>query len=311
MERNKKRKVLFLGNGILRAFSKESVSWDDLIESYTVNDKFKDLDKDLLQRTPFPLKAVLRTDDHVDELCEKISSSMKAPFASRELSDFIKELAFLGFDDIITTNYGYEFECALCGKENLSEKEVKKLQKHTDAIDKCNEKYALHTYYECDVGNEKRVRIWHIHGEARKKSSIVIGHYYYGCLLSRYQKYFGEKKNGYANDIKNEIETKYMSWLDLFILGDVYILGFGFDLSEFDLWWLINRKKREIADHGKTIFYEQEGTDTIKHLLLESYGCEHRSLGYANMTNEDYKKFYLEAIDNIKSDMTQKAPILI
>ena len=66
-----------------------------------------------------------------------------------------------------------------------------------------------------------------------------------------------------------------------------------------------------LADHGKTIFYEQEGTDTIKHLLLESYGCEHRSLGYANMTNEDYKKFYLEAIDNIKSDMTQKAPILI
>ena len=60
MERNKKRKVLFLGNGILRAFSKESVSWDDLIESYTVNDKFKDLDKDLLQRTPFPLKAVLQ-----------------------------------------------------------------------------------------------------------------------------------------------------------------------------------------------------------------------------------------------------------
>ena len=134
---------------------------------------------------------------------------MKTPFASRELSDFIKELAFLGFDDIITTNYGYEFECALCGKGNLSENEVKKLQKHTDAIDKCNEKYALHTYYECDIGNEKRVRIWHIHGEARKKSSIVIGHYYYGCLLSRYQKYFGEKKNGYANDIKNEIEILF------------------------------------------------------------------------------------------------------
>lgn len=82
----------------------------------------------------------------MDELCKKISSSMKTPFASRELSDFIKELAFLGFDDIITTNYGYEFECALCGKGNLSENEVKKLQKHTDAIDKCNEKYALHTY---------------------------------------------------------------------------------------------------------------------------------------------------------------------
>ena len=27
------------------------------------------------------------------------------------------------------------------------------------------------------------------------------------------------------------------------------------DFSEFDLWWLLNRKKREKADHGKVWFY--------------------------------------------------------
>ena len=44
--------------------------------------------------------------------------------------------------------------------------------------------------------------------------------------------------------------------MDAFILGDVYILGFGFDLSEFDLWWLLNRKFNEKADHGHVYYLE-------------------------------------------------------
>ena len=36
-------------------------------------------------------------------------------------------------------------------------------------------------------------------------------------------------------------------WLDSFVLGNVNILGLGMDFSELDLWWLLNRKKRESA----------------------------------------------------------------
>ena len=33
-------------------------------------------------------------------------------------------------------------------------------------------------------------------------------------------------------------------------MGEVYAVGFGFDPSEFDIWWAIERKAREKANHG-------------------------------------------------------------
>lgn len=312
MEKVQRRKVLLLGNGILRAFSQESSSWKALLDANATNKTLEGIGKDVMDVMPLPLCAVLQTDDRVDELCGSISGKMERSPVSEELAGFIKSLAALGFDDILTTNYGYEIEAALCGRKIISEKgKMQKSQSHTEAVGRCEPKYMLHTYYDCPCGEERSVRVWHIHGEARKKDSIIIGHYYYGSLLSRYQEYFRSKRNGYADDIKNGVRTKYSSWLDSFILGDVYVLGFGFDLSEFDMWWLVNRKKRENASHGKTVFYEPDGAARLKHMLLCSYGCEHRPLGYCNISESEYKEFYLKALDDIKSDIAEKAPALV
>ncbi|MDE6725976.1 MAG: hypothetical protein K2J79_10280 [Ruminiclostridium sp.] len=59
--------------------------------------------------------------------------------------------------------------------------------------------------------------------------------------------------NYYKNALKSILTID--DWTDAFIYGDVYILGFGFGFSEMDLWWLLNRKKRENQSKGKTFYY--------------------------------------------------------
>lgn len=170
----------------------------------------------------------------------------------------------------------------------------------------------LHTYY--DIANTK---IWHIHGEGRKKNSIVLGHYYYGNLLARYKEYFVGIRNKYRQmeDVGETPPIK--SWLDAFILGDVYILGLGMVFSEIDLWWLFNRKKRENASCGKIYFLEpRQGKDVdLKRELLRCYDVELRDYGVEldspktddedevrrveEINKEKYRMFYDTAIAHL------------
>ena len=139
----------------------------------------------------------------------------------------------------------------------------------------------LHTYNAAAMDGVNN-RIWHIHGEARKPSGMVIGHYLYVNLVSKWKEKLNERDQAY----KNFDQTKPSGcWLDSFIMGNVYVLGFGFDFSELDLWWLINRKKREKAQpHGKVIFYTPENkSEAAKYALLNAYGVEIRHLGFKLM----------------------------
>ena len=91
-------------------------------------------------------------------------------------------------------------------------------------------------------------------------------------------------------------------------MGDVYVLGFNYHISEFDLWWLLNRKKRENADCGKVYFYEpvnQEGYSE-RLGLLEVMGAEIRNCGMTyNESGTFYHEFYRQAITEIKSSVKQ------
>lgn len=43
----------------------------------------------------------------------------------------------------------------------------------------------LHTYFQI----ENAPSVWHIHGEAARHGTMILGHYYYGKLLSKMQQY--------------------------------------------------------------------------------------------------------------------------
>ena len=102
------------------------------------------------------------------------------------------------------------------------------------------------------------------------------------------------------------------NWIDAFIMGDVYILGLGLDFSETDLWWLLNRKFNEKANHGKVYFYEPaKKSQKEKILLLKVFGVDVIDLGFKTENKDgkeeiDYVDFYKKAISDIKEKLEEK-----
>lgn len=299
-------KVLFLGNGICRAFLGDEVSWNELKKKFTTNPAFDD---NRTTNLPHPLDVVLRSENKYDVLIKKHKREMFLPVKDGQ-EDYIstlRELLSMGFDDIITTNYSYELESAAVYPKPLTETWLKCNTDYIPSADikRAESKYLLHTFNTVKYNGHTN-RIWHIHGEARKPDSIIYGHYAYGSLLNRYITFFSKRRNDYEKCQREECEIKIKSWLDSFVMGDVYALGFGFDYSEMDLWWLLNRKRNEKAHTGTFHFYEPKAADFDDKIeLMKMYGAKTYDLGFRKIEKMDYKPFYIAAIKDIHSKMAE------
>jgi hypothetical protein len=219
-----------------------------------------------------------------------------------ESNSNLDQVPGLNMDHVMTTNYSYCLEKAFFKDEDFLKDTIRrdKLQytKKKSNGDVFHEtEYRIHTYYQAR-SSERETGLWHIHGEIAVPRGIILGHDRYGRLLKRIievcegsSRYSGNK----AADTAGEI-----SWPELFLYGDVYIVGFGLDPSELDLWWLLHRKQREAHSQGKTVFYEREpasGFTEDKHLLMRSCGVELCSAGCSK--DVDYSEFYRCAFQNI------------
>ena len=96
----KKPQVLLQGNGLNRAFG--GVSWDNLLEQIAVPDKKEIINK---TRSPFPLKAILVTENHIKEGLKKIEKELYGSVESEKLREILQKVLLMGFDHILTTNY--------------------------------------------------------------------------------------------------------------------------------------------------------------------------------------------------------------
>ena len=315
------KNVLLMGNGMNRAYRSEAFSWQKLLEDMTTVENLPEH-----KNLPFPLEVVLRTNDQVDKALVQFSGQMYGSVESEKMRCVLAELLKLGFDEILTTNYDYTLEGTAIYPKKVTNAWLKKTMQHTNEVAKAESAYLLHTYQSVEFKGVPN-RIWHIHGEARKPSSIVIGHYMYVNLVSKWREKLKERADKYKTW---DYEKESACWLDSFVLGNVYVLGLGMDFSELDLWWLLNRKKREKAEHGKVIFYDPEKPgDEAKYALLRAYGAEIRHLGFKLLPYADkmpcdddlqeeedlkerkvqkynagiYADFYGDAIEDIKKEM--------
>ena len=304
-------KVLLIGNGLNKAFT-DAKLLKEILRDMTSNEN---ITGDMELKMPFPLEVVLRTNDSVNNRLAGISRQMYGKVDDR-YRQVIRKILSMGFDEIITTNYSYEIEIGASDKDSISDYELRKMQRHTKAVSKAESMYLLHTYNEVNCGDYTN-RVWHIHGESRKPSSMIVGHYYYGTILYKYRQFLTGRK--YTDFRAPDYEMK--SWIDSFILGDVYILGFKFDLAEMDLWWLLNRKKNEKTRGGRVYFYEPKkiiGGKPYKTFderieLMKLYRTEHLDLGYAieeqdtpDSIEEKFRSFYVDAIEDINDKMNRR-----
>ena len=293
----KRPKVLFLGNGLFY----NECSWDDFIDDCRCEGIHKDDWDKHKHQIPYTIRAGIACDvkdtnrwnnykQKTDELKNKKIYQLEHPL--------LDQLLALPFDAILTTNYTYQIENALNGQfVNRSDRYIQTHYSYCTK-DKETSRYLLHSYNRINSHD-----IWHIHGEARRKSSMVLTHDEYGRLTAEVRKVIKETSNNYE---KYQTNLKMKSWVDYFLMGDVYSLGYGADFSEFVFWWMIERRKREVAPVGNFTFYEPEDhretkNNTAKLFALSASKMNVETLGCTiNDKAQDFNAFYKKAIADIK-----------
>lgn len=242
--------VLFTGNGLHRAF--EDAGWDKLLKDLS-GGRFTEDEWDSLKKLPYPQLAIAATGNHLSEGMKKASELYINSGVLPGEDDLIRQAADVGFDAILTTNYSYEIEKALCPGFHITASRASGYRKIT-CKDKPRAEAAALYYYLLVPYQDKEIAIWHIHGEAAKPDTMIIGHYYYGRLLSRIQTYTAETIKRYKIAERSGDLFYPRSWVDYVLFGDVHIVGQGMDFSEMDLWWLMDCKK--LYGKGRTVLYK-------------------------------------------------------
>ena len=308
----KRPQVLLLGNGICRL--NKGDSWVQMLNRIKSASK-SNLNAEKLT-LPMPLRAMLMTDNKLGEAIK--AHSAEKMFYGGKLNklqnEIISQLLIIGFDEILTTNYSYELEACALKHEPEDSLLIKHMQfNKAEAVKRAEPKYMLHTYYAIPTEDHEN-HIWHIHGEARKPSSMIIGHDYYATLLTR-MKGIADATGNYSKHFADDTEN-IKSWVDSFIYGDVFILGLGMDFSEFDLWWLIDRKHKELGLDGKVYWLQpsyplSEGAIDEKRELLKCMGVIPEDLAVSFNGNESKTEevekhidFYIAAIGFIKDKVS-------
>lgn len=277
-------KVLLTGNGFNLLFGKDR--WDKLLKKISI----KEIPSDILSKIPYPLQAVVRTGDTIGDKMKEIAKEYLDFEPTEEEKNLIKLYGELPFDAILTTNYTYELEKTLIPNFKCNLRTRSKFRKFKKNDTDEDSRAQLHS---CFPVPGKNTEIWHIHGEAAKPDTMIIGHNYYGKLIAKAHQHIAASIRCYKS---KRVKMEYNSWVDYFILGDIYILGFGMDLSELDIWWLISFKKREFPD--TKIFFMKPDIKPEEKLLAETYGIE--VVKCDEIYNEMFMSFYQRGPQQLK-----------
>ena len=289
IDAQKPPRVLMIGNGLL--LLNNGMGWSDLIKTLAPDPT----DIPDVRGIPYAMQpeAVCGTD--VENIQRLIAENIK----SKDPHEILRQLAFMDFDAILTTNYTYEIEEALTGG-NWSEN--KRVKSHTTLYGSPHVRYNT---YKCNLVkdiNDRELPVFHIHGEQARKHSMVLSYYSYAESVYRLIEMNKRRKNAYEEHQATGASLVCEGWLDYFLLGEVYAVGFGFDLSEFDIWWAIERKSREHAIHGGLHIYTiAEMKDMAKSTLYKSMSVDEK---YIHVTKGQYERSYAKVIQSFSLDKT-------
>lgn len=299
---NNRPKVLIVGNGVLREVN--GISWDKLLEDISCLEDKNDLLGKLRdnKEIPYSIKSqvMMQTDDK--ERRDKYSDYLQEDYLKyyQKENPYIEKLLNIKCDTILTTNYTYEIENVLCPSfySFSNDKKCKYLNttNKKEAARKTPKNMSEYYHFKHSSGDDKY--IWHIHGETRKKSSLVLTNDEYGRLVRDILNVNHDNKNKYASFPENILIN---TWIDYFMIADIYVLGFGLDFSEIDIWWLLNRRIREKSGHGKVYFFEpeREGDNSLCKFIYDEFDIKQETLGYKK-PDVSCGKFYDEAIEKLK-----------
>ncbi len=335
--------ILLIGNGLERKSGQ--VAWGKLVDNLTEQSCIPLTEKEK-ESVPFPLLyEVLSLGTPIPKVLDKSDISREEKRLKEEMArlvnqsnDLLDELPKLGADHIFTTNYSYCLEKAFSPRKSFANSWTRTENRFNLSLpdaetgrQKLEREYRMHSGYLSENADATSVALWHIHGETHVPGGIVLGHDRYGRLLKRIIEVCEELD--YRKIQKEDAKRSFTSWPELFLFGDIYVIGFGFEQCEFDLWWLLKRKQRERYADGTVYFYDKAITEkpflaadpsaseedkkrilqenqnirwhnrtaeknSLRNKLLRAHGVEILDLGSTNETA--YDDFYHLAFADVK-----------
>lgn len=282
--------VLWLGNGLNRTF--EGDSWERLILDAKKR-RNNNTPIEEIYKLPANMQIIAATTDNVDEEMAAISGYLKKQGSDKNLQKFIRKYVLSqNFSTIISTNYTYEIEKSI--DNNYSLFPANSCRKVSERIKQTQRSSMIYCFNQLEY-ESKNINIWHIHGEACTPSTMVMGNYYYGKRLCDISHYVSSRMSYLKVAYKNKAKIEPKSWIDYFMLGNVYVCGFGMEMSELDFWWLVCCKKRNFPDTNIFV-YEPKLKSGLK-IMLNAYDIEYR-MNYENV--ECYKEYHKNVFLQIK-----------
>ena len=298
--------VVLCGNGLERAEGQPG--WGELLNALRApgvpeladGDPRWDLPFPLLYQllsTPVPAPPTLSRDD-VEAEERRLRDGLSRLSSGRVA--LLDRLPGLCPDHVLTTNYTYCLERSFLPGRDFSFGRARTASRfcllgpREDGRPRSETCYRLHTGYLASNADGSPVGLWHAHGEVSVPRGVVVGHDRYGRLLARAQACCDRR---YGGGSKEPAARAYSSWPELFLFGDVYVVGFGMETCEADMWWLLRRKQRERYADGRVYFFDNGGGGGLRDRLLEAHGVAINS-GVERVPG-DYGAFYRAALDRI------------
>ncbi|NME72234.1 SIR2 family protein [Flammeovirga aprica] len=267
-------KTILFGNGI-NLLSQNALNWNNLLEELKEARIFENgnlpntliFERIVLEKDKVDLKSA-----HLAE--KNIKDRIANNFQNIPTNPFYKRLFELGCKNYMTTNYDYAFIKCLSDVftiKNNSTEEAYNIRRNTSIL----------------KDNKEVTKIWNIHGEINKPSSIMLGLDHYcgtigkldGYLKGTYEFFQNKKKVRVRSLFKKVSDKKYdgYSWIELFFTTDIHIVGLSMDYSETDLWWVLNKRARTMYNGRKKLiknniyFYTDQNISKEKEELLHSF----------------------------------------
>jgi hypothetical protein len=290
-------RVLFIGNGPNRLYG-QSNSWEQLLLDLAEHAGKSGIIKHLIRYKPLSLvfEEICVLSQRISRISE-LEIKRKAAKLVKNIpsNEMHQRIVYSGVKHIITTNYDYNIES-------------KSEDKHVKANVRKETKYSL--FRRRKVGTQY---VWHIHGEANFPNTLTMGHEQFSGSLQKIRSYttsskkkrFPERSPFIDGNPHFDTSNDY-AWVDVFLRDDVYILGFGLDYTEIDIWWLLSYKERlklfKGYSVGKTEYYEfyngdMDKEDEAKLSILKSLGVN----VHAIEVDGNYEKAYDGFFDSISN----------
>ena len=231
--------ILLVGNGPNRV-SPQGVSWSQLMgelratagmatsghETKPFPLHFEEIRNAFLARTPKAKEATFL------RLVAKRMEALRP-------NDIHRRLTALNVANILTTNYDDCLERALAPTASVAD------------FDTGESKHSL--FRRSRIG---RRYFWHLHGEIWRPNSVLLGHDRYVESCSHLRHYLDPRQGIAFKQHPQGLKALFLdanaaisvrrphSWVDLFMLRDVHIVGLSMDYTEIDLWYLLSLRHR-------------------------------------------------------------------